>query len=69
MFVLASLEVSTFGVLEGLGVDLASGEMHLLDDVLLEHEGVDLALEVVVSLVGRPLQHLHRHLRQHTLTM
>lgn len=69
VLILSGLQISTLAVLEGLGIDLASSQMHLLDYVLLKHEGVDLALEVVVSLVRCAFQDLHCQLRQQILTI
>jgi hypothetical protein len=58
MLVLSCLQLGFRTVFERLFIrHFASRKMHLLNDVLLEHQGVNLALEIVISFVRRTLQH------------
>lgn len=57
VLVLPLLQLGSLALLDALLVHRRPFcEVHLLDDVFLEHEGVDLALEVIVAAVGSTLQ-------------
>jgi hypothetical protein len=58
VLVLPRLQLGLGAVFQCLFVGhFASRKVHLLNDVLLEHQRVNLALEIVVSFVRRTLQH------------